>query len=96
MLVDRIVAMIKAIKKAFKLLNQYDYKFIKVSRSMSKKGCSPDNSMGEGFFGTIKNEFFYSRDWSKYKCDDFIIELDKYLNWFKYKRIKYRLNKTII
>ena len=52
--------------------------------------------MGEGFFGTIKNEFFYSRDWSKCKCDDFIIELDKYLNWFKYKRIKYRLSKTII
>ena len=44
---------------------------------MSKKGCSPDNSMGEGFFGTIKNEFFYSRDWSKTKCDDFIVELDK-------------------
>ena len=70
-----------------------EYKYI---RSMSKKGCSPDNSMGEGFFGTIKNEFFYSRDWSKCKCDDFIIELDKYLNWFKYKRIKYRLSKTSI
>lgn len=70
-----------------------EYKYI---RSMSKKECSPDNSMGEGFFGTIKNEFFYSRDWSKCKCDDFIIELDKYLNWFKYKRIKYRLNQSII
>ena len=34
-------------------------------RSMSKKGCSPDNSMCEGFFGTIKNEFYYSNDWSK-------------------------------
>ena len=58
---------------------------------MSKKGCSPDNSMGEGFFGTIKNEFFYSKDWSKTKCDDFITELDNYLNWFKNKRIKLRL-----
>ena len=54
---------LKAIKKAFKLLNQYDYKFIKVSRSMSKKGCFPDSLMGEGFFGTIKNEFSYLRDW---------------------------------
>ena len=61
------------------------------TRSMSKKGCSPDNSMGEGFFGTIKNEFFYSKDWSKTKCDDFITELDNYLNWFKNKRIKLRL-----
>ena len=40
-----------------KLMEQYDYK-----RSMSKKGCSPDNSMCEGFFGTIKNEFFYPND----------------------------------
>ena len=36
-----------------KLMEQYGYK-----RSMSKNGCSPDNSMCEGFFGTIKNEFF--------------------------------------
>ena len=35
------------------LMNEYGYK-----RSMSKKGCSPDNSMCEGFFGTIKNDFF--------------------------------------
>ena len=33
----------------------------KISRSMSKKGCSPDNSACEGFFGRIKNEMFYSR-----------------------------------
>lgn len=68
------------------LMNEYGY-----TRSMSKKGCSPDNSMGEGFFGTIKNEFFYSRDWSKTNCDKFIIELDNYLKWFKNKRIKTRL-----
>ena len=29
---------------------------------MSKKGCSPDNSACEGFFGRIKNEMFYSRE----------------------------------
>lgn len=38
------------------LMKEYDYK-----RSMSKKGCSSDNSMCEGFFGTIKNEFFMPR-----------------------------------
>lgn len=26
-----------------------------LTRSMSKKGCSPDNSAGEGFFGRLKN-----------------------------------------
>ena len=61
-------------------------------RSMSKKDCSPDNSMCEGFFGTIKNEFFYSRDWKETTSDEFIVELNKYLEWFKNKRIKKRLN----
>lgn len=37
-------------------------------RSMSKKGCSPDNSACEGFFGRLKNEFFYGRDWTKRGC----------------------------
>jgi putative transposase len=30
-----------------------------LTRSMSKKGCSPDNSACEGFFGRLKNEMFY-------------------------------------
>lgn len=64
----------------------------KCKRSMSKKGCSPDNSACEGFFGIIKNEFFYSKDWSKTGKEEFAIELDKYLTWFVNKRIKERLN----
>jgi putative transposase len=32
-----------------------------LTRSMSKKGCSPDNSACEGFFGRLKNEMFYNR-----------------------------------
>lgn len=32
-----------------------------LTRSMSKKGCSPDNSACEGFFGRLKNEIFYDR-----------------------------------
>ena len=28
-------------------------------RSMSRKGCSPDNSACEGFFGRLKNEMYY-------------------------------------
>lgn len=46
------------------LMEEYGF-----TRSMSKKGCSPDNSMCEGFFGTIKNEFFYPRDWFGVSCD---------------------------
>ena len=58
---------------------------------MYKKGCSPDNSMCEGFFGTIKNEFFYPNNWKYTTCDDFMNELEKYLIWFKNKQIKRRL-----
>lgn len=57
-------------------------------RSMSKKGCSPDNSACEGFFGRLKNEFFYNKNWRDYDCKSFIEELDKYIKWYNSKRIK--------
>ena len=47
--------------------------------------------MGEGFLGTVKNEFFYPNNWKYTICDDFITELEKYLICFKNKRIKRRL-----
>jgi transposase InsO family protein len=31
----------------------------KLVRSMSSKGCSPDNAACEGFFGRLKTELFY-------------------------------------
>lgn len=34
-----------------------------LTRSMSKKGCPPDNPACEGVFGRIKNEMFYNTDW---------------------------------
>ncbi len=33
-------------------------------RSMSNKGCPPDNAACEGVFGRIKNVMFYTRDWT--------------------------------
>ena len=57
-------------------------------RSMSKKGCSPDNSACEGFFGRLKNEFFYCRDWTEASLKEFIRELDNYLHWYNEDRIK--------
>ena len=62
-----------------------------LTRSMSKKGCSPDNSACEGFFGTIKNEMFYCQSWENVQIDEFIIILNDYLNWFQSKRIKKKL-----
>ena len=57
-------------------------------RSMSKKGCSPDNSACEGFFGRLKNEFYYHRDWKNTSVEDFIKQLNDYIIWYNSKRIK--------
>ena len=57
-------------------------------RSMSKKGCSPNNSACEGVFGRIKNEMFYNADWSGVNISEFIGILNDYLYWYNEKRIK--------
>lgn len=62
-----------------------------LTRSMSKKGCSPDNSACEGFFGRLKNEMFYCRSWEGMSIDDFIQEVDYYICWYNEKRIKMSL-----
>ena len=60
-------------------------------RSMSKKGCSPDNSACEGFFGILKNEMFYERDWENISLDELKDEIETYIIWFREKRIKMSL-----
>lgn len=57
-------------------------------RSMSKKGCSPDNSACDGVFGRIKNEMFYNADWSGVNISEFIGILNDYLYWYNEKIIK--------
>ena len=57
-------------------------------RSMSAKGCSPDNAACEGFFGRLKNEFFHHRDWSGVGADAFMAELDGYMEYYCEGRIK--------
>lgn len=62
-----------------------------LTRSMSKKGCSPDNSACEGFFGRMKNEMFYGLSWQDVSIDEFIGIVDKYMHWYAEKRIKISL-----
>lgn len=59
-----------------------------VVRSMSKKGCSPDNAAMEGFFGRLKNEFFYDRDWRGVSLKGFMSQLDRYMRYYRDERIK--------
>ena len=55
---------------------------------MSKKACSPDNSAIEGFFGRLKNEFFFHRDWKGFGMDGFMSMLGEYLVFYNEGRIK--------
>ena len=59
-----------------------------IKRSMSRKGHSPDNSRAEGFFGRLKVEFFYDRDWSNVTMDEFMSMLDGYMVWYRDERRK--------
>lgn len=44
----------------------------KLKRSMSRKGCSPNNAACEGFFGRLKNEMFYAGNWQSTTIAEFI------------------------
>lgn len=58
---------------------------------MSRKGCSPDNAACEGFFGRLKNELFYPRNWQITSIVQFTKELDSYIRWYNERRIKMSL-----
>lgn len=62
-----------------------------LTRSMSRKACSPDNAACEGFFGRLKNEMFYNRKWIGVSIDEFVRILDDYIHWYNEKRIKQSL-----
>ena len=62
-----------------------------LTRSMSRKACTPDNAACEGLFGRIKNEMFYNRSWTGVSIDGFMDILDEYLHWYNEKRIKMSL-----
>ncbi len=63
----------------------------KLIRSMSRRGCSSDNAACDGFFGRLKIEMFYSRDWLHTNFDDFVACLDGYIRWYNEARIKVSL-----
>ena len=58
-----------------------------LARSMSRKGRSCDNARMEGFFGTLKSEFFHGRDWEGVGRGGFMAELHAWLRWFRSGRV---------
>lgn len=57
-----------------------------IIRSMSKKGCSPDNSACEGFFGRMKNEMYYHKIW--HRVDELEEAVNSYIEFYNKVRIK--------
>ena len=57
-------------------------------RSMPKKGCTPDNSACEGFFGRMENESYYAKKWNRLGCDELIAAIGGYIEWYNNARIK--------
>ena len=49
-----------------------------LTRSMSAKGCSPDNAAAEGFFGRMKTESVYPEHWEKRTRDEVLVLIDEY------------------
>ena len=63
-----------------------------LTRSMSRKECSPYHSACEGFFGRLKNEMFYGRSWAGVSLERFMEILDNYyIRWYNEARIKLSL-----
>ena len=61
-----------------------------IEQSMSRKGNCLDNAMMENFFGIMKVELLYSRQWNS--MEEFKRALRKYINYYNNERIKLRLN----
>jgi transposase InsO family protein len=64
---------------------------VKLVRSMSRKGYSPDDAACEGFFGRLKTELFYSRNWMSTTIEEFVAAVDSYIRWYNEERIKISL-----
>ena len=65
-------------------------------RSMSAKGCSPDNAAAEGFFGRLKQEFFHKRDFTGVTVDGFADDARRYMTWYRDERIKTEYGMSIM
>ena len=61
------------------------------SSEIRSKGCSPDNAACEGFFGRLKTELFYPRQWQATALEQFMQVLDSYIRWYNENRIKISL-----
>ena len=60
-----------------------------VRQSMSRKGNCLDNAVMENFFGLLKSELLYLREFESF--EEFREELEKYIFYYNHQRIKGKL-----
>ncbi len=60
-----------------------------IVQSMSRKGNCLDNAVIENFFGLLKSELLYLKEFEN--MEHFKIELEKYIHYYNHKRIKAKL-----
>ena len=60
-----------------------------IIQSMSRKGNCLDNAVMENFFGLLKSELIYLKNFHDF--DEFVIELEEYISYYNNQRIKSKL-----
>ena len=72
-------------------MKQYHHALKKqgITQSMSRKGNCLDNAVMENFFGLLKSELLYLREFES--MEHFKLELENYIHYYNYKRIKAKL-----
>ena len=63
-----------------------------VVQSMSRKGNCHDNAVMENFFGIMKSEFLYLKEFES--VEQFKKELENYINYYNTKRMKAKLKMS--
>lgn len=74
-------------------MESYQYRLREkgIRQSMYRKGNCLDNSVMENFFGIIKSEMFYEREWAFKTLDELRKEIVEYIDYYNNKRIKSNL-----
>jgi putative transposase len=60
-----------------------------ITQSMSRKGNCLDNAVMENFFGLLKSELLYLKEFDS--MEQFKVELEEYIYYYNHKRIKAKL-----
>ena len=72
-------------------MKQYQHALKKqgITQSMSRKGNCLDNAVIENFFGLLKSELLYLKEFES--MEHFKLELENYIHYYNHKRIKAKL-----